>query len=342
MSYNILKKQKNKEQWINELTNTITSLDELLTILNLKYDNNKYYKKISAQKLFSLRVPRNFVTRMKKNNPLDPLLLQVLPSEQELIENKNFILDPLKEKENIISPGLIQKYKNRVLLLLKTNCAVNCRYCFRRYFPYSNNSGNKENWNLAIKNIKKERNIEEVILSGGDPLMAKDHEISWILESLSKINHVKRLRIHTRLPIVIPCRITNNLCKMLKETRLKTIIVTHINHAQEINDELQYYINKLNKSRITLLNQSVLLRGINDNAQILSELSNKLFNINILPYYLHILDKVRSTTHFYVSEKEASTIIIKLLSMLSGFLVPKLVRECSGKKSKIPINLNMK
>ncbi|AAO26765.1 putative aminomutase [Buchnera aphidicola str. Bp (Baizongia pistaciae)] len=334
-------KKNHKEDWITELTNAITNPDELLRTLNLK-SNTKYFKNIQVQKLFSLRVPKTFVSRMKKNDPFDPLLLQILPHTKELKNNHNFVQDPLEETKNVIIPGLIRKYNNRILLLLKTNCAINCRYCFRRYFPYSQHPGNKENLNLAIQYIKNQTDLNEVILSGGDPLMAKDHEIQWIVNTLSNIYHIKRLRIHTRLPIVIPSRITNNLCKILSTTRLKILIVTHINHAQEINHELQYNINKLHKLGITLLNQSVLLRGINDNAKILSQLSNKLFDINILPYYLHILDKVKSTTHFYVSEKQASIIVVELLSMISGFLVPKLVCEHPGKNSKIYINLNMK
>lgn len=334
-------KKKIREKWVNELSDVVTDLNELLTILNLQF-NNKCYQGIYAQELFSLRVPRTFISRMKQGDPRDPLLLQILPSNQEFIDNKNFLNSPLNEEKNIISPGLMQKYNNRALLLLKTSCAINCRYCFRRHFPYNLHSGNKKNWNTALQKIKKMKNLNEIILSGGDPLMAKDKELDWIIKKIGNIDHIKILRIHTRLPVVIPNRITKTLCQTFNESRLKILLVTHINHAKEINKEFQLKIEQLFlQSKITLLNQSVLLKGINDDAKILSNLSNKLFENNILPYYLHILDKVKGTSHFYVSKKEASKIFKQLLTMLSGFLVPKLVYEHQKMYSKVPVSLNI-
>ena len=326
---------RKKEKWLYELSNSITQPKELLKILNLK-NNSKYYKS-QSDKIFSLRVPHSFVSRMTKNNPQDPLFLQVITNNQEFLNAPGYTKDPIKEKKNIILPGLLHKYNDRVLLLIKTNCAINCRYCFRKYFPYEDNQGNKINWIKALEYIQKNKNLNEVIFSGGDPLMAKDHELSWLIESISNINHIKRLRIHTRLPIVIPNRITSSLCQIFFKSSLKIIIVTHINHPQEIDNNLSKSLLKLKKSGVILLNQSVLLRNINDNSSILAELSNRLCENNILPYYLHILDKVSGTMHFSVSEKKAKAIILNLMKMISGYLVPKLVRDTNSKCSKLMI-----
>lgn len=218
--------------------------------------------------------------------------------------------------------------------MAKGGCAVNCRYCFRRHFPYDENPGNKKSWQLALDYIAAHSEIEEVIFSGGDPLMAKDHELAWLIKHLENIPHLQRLRIHTRLPVVIPQRITDEFCTLLAETPLQKVMVTHINHPNEIDQVFTNAMQKLNVVNVTLLNQSVLLKGVNDDSQILKILSDKLFQTGILPYYLHLLDKVQGASHFLISDIEAMQIYKTLQSLTSGYLVPKLAREIAGEPNK--------
>ncbi|CAL1329254.1 EF-P beta-lysylation protein EpmB [Candidatus Providencia siddallii] len=328
-----------KENWMQKLTEVVTDSNKLLELLNLK-NNQVLNKIINNDKTFPLYVPLHFLNKIKKGDPLDPLLLQILSVKNELKTKINFSIDPNMEHFNKI-PGLLHKYYNRVLLIVKGRCALNCRYCFRKNFPYKNNKGNKKNWLFAINYIKKHIMLDEVILSGGDPLIAKDHEIYWIIKKIEKITHIKRLRIHTRFPIVIPERITDNLCKILSNSRLQIIFVTHINHANEIDEEFAFAMKKLKQSNIILLNQSVLLKRINDNTNTLLNLSNSLFDVGILPYYLHVLDKVQGTYHFLVTDAKAKRLIRELLTKLSGYLVPKLVKEKAGKLSKILLDINL-
>jgi EF-P beta-lysylation protein EpmB len=275
---------------------------------------------------------------MEFGNPFDPLLRQVLPLDQEFEVHDGYSTDPLDEQDNE-QPGLLHKYKNRVLLILKGGCAVNCRYCFRRHFPYQDNKGSKSIWQKSIDYIAEHPELNEVILSGGDPLMAKDHEIDWLIQHLETVPHIKRLRIHSRLPVVIPNRITDTLCQLFKQTRLQIIMVTHINHANEISVELENKMTQLKQANVTLLNQSVLLKDVNDTTKALTDLSEALFDAGILPYYLHVLDKVQGAAHFFVSDKEAKRLMGELIENVSGYLVPTLAREVGGRKSKTPLDL---
>jgi len=224
-------------------------------------------------------------------------------------------------------------------MIVKSGCAVNCRYCFRRHFPYQDNSPNKKRWQSALDYIAEHDEISEVIFSGGDPLMASDDHLAWLVEKIEKIPHVTRLRIHSRLPVVIPSRITKNLVSLLKNSRLKATMVLHINHPNEINDELLNALEPLRAARIPLFNQSVLLHGVNDDAQVLISLSEALFDAGIQPYYLHMFDAVQGAAHFDVSEEDAVAIVKTMLASLPGFLMPKLVREIAGQANKTPINL---
>ncbi|KAB8311935.1 EF-P beta-lysylation protein EpmB [Erwinia endophytica] len=329
-----------REEWLHQLADVITDPDELLRLLGL--DAHPVLAAGSdARRLFALRVPRNFVARMQKGDPQDPLLLQVLTASQEFIDAPGYSTDPLDEQNSVV-PGLLHKYHNRALLLVKGGCAVNCRYCFRRHFPYADNQGNKRNWQQALEYIREQPELDEIIFSGGDPLMAKDTELDWLISQLEQIPQIKRLRIHSRLPVVIPCRVTSSLCERLAESRLQTLLVTHINHAQEINDELRQALLQLKRAGVTLLNQSVLLRGINDNAATLATLSQTLFDAGVLPYYLHVLDKVQGAAHFYVSDEEARAIMRELLALVSGYMVPKLAREIGGEPSKTPLDLQLR
>ncbi|WP_145516618.1 EF-P beta-lysylation protein EpmB [Yersinia aleksiciae] len=328
-----------REDWLQQLADVITDPDELLRILLLNEHPN-LQQGTAARRLFPLRVPRAFVARMQPGDPLDPLLLQVLTAREEFIAAPGFTNDPLDEQRSVV-PGLLHKYRNRALLLVKGGCAVNCRYCFRRHFPYQDNQGNKANWHQALNYIRQHPELDEIIFSGGDPLMAKDSELSWLLDELESISHIKRLRIHTRLPVVIPDRITAALCQRLSDSRLQVLMVTHINHANEIDQPLRDSMAQLKRVGVTLLNQSVLLRGVNDDADVLATLSNALFDAGILPYYIHVLDKVQGAAHFMVDDDEARQLMKGLLSRVSGYLVPRLAREIGGQPSKTPLDLRL-
>ncbi|EKS1843581.1 MULTISPECIES: EF-P beta-lysylation protein EpmB [Cronobacter] len=329
-----------REDWLSQLADVITDPDELLHLLNIDTDEELLAGR-DARRLFALRVPRAFVARMEKGNPQDPLLRQVLTSREEFVAAPGFTTDPLEEQNSVV-PGLLHKYHNRALLLVKGGCAVNCRYCFRRHFPYADNQGNKRNWQAALDYIAAHPELDEIIFSGGDPLMAKDNELEWLVARLEAIPHLKRLRIHSRLPIVIPARITDSLVRLLGETRLQVLLVNHINHAQEIDDAFRAGMAKLRAAGVTLLNQSVLLKGVNDNAATLAALSNALFDAGVMPYYLHVLDKVQGAAHFMVSDDKARAIMRELLSLVSGYLVPKLAREIGGEPSKTPLDLQLR
>ena len=326
-----VREEPKREIWLEILNNAISDPKILLEKLNLPVEN--FEPDIQARKLFALRVPQPFIDRMEKGNPNDPLFLQVMSSAQEFLQVDGFIKDPLDEQHNA-APNVLHKYHNRLLLMVKNACAVNCRYCFRRHFPYNQNQGNKANWQKAIEYIANNAQIEEVIFSGGDPLMAKDNELDWLIKQLEKIPHLQLLRIHTRLPVVIPERITEKFCQILRETRLKTVLVTHINHKNEIDERLSEALFQLKQTGITLLNQSVLLKGINDNAQTLKALSDALFQAGILPYYLHLFDKVEGASHFYLDDASAVKIYQELQAITSGYLVPKLAREIAGEPNK--------
>ena len=329
-----------REDWLTQLADVVTSPDELLHLLNVNADANLLAGR-DAKRLFALRVPRAFIARMEPGNPNDPLLRQVLTSQEEFINAPGFSTDPLEEQHSVV-PGLLHKYSNRALLLVKGGCAVNCRYCFRRHFPYAENQGNKRNWQQALEYISAHPQLDEIIFSGGDPLMAKDHELDWLLTQLESIPHIKRLRIHSRLPIVIPARITDTLVARIAASSLQVLLVNHVNHANEIDAAFRASMKKLRMAGVTLLNQSVLLRGVNDNANTLADLSNALFDAGVMPYYLHVLDKVQGAAHFMVSDEEARAIVRELLTLVSGYLVPKLAREIGGEPSKTPLDLGLK
>ena len=329
-----------REDWLTQLADVVTSPDELLQLLNVDADANLLAGR-DAKRLFALRVPRAFIARMEPGNPNDPLLRQVLTSQEEFIHAPGYSTDPLEEQHSVV-PGLLHKYSNRALLLVKGGCAVNCRYCFRRHFPYAENQGTKRNWQKAMEYIAAHPELDEIIFSGGDPLMAKDHELDWLLTQLESIPHIKRLRIHSRLPIVIPARITDTLVARISASSLQVLLVNHINHANEIDTAFRRAMKSLRMAGVTLLNQSVLLRDVNDNARTLADLSNALFDAGVMPYYLHVLDRVQGAAHFMVSDEEARVIMRELLTLVSGYLVPKLAREIGGEPSKTPLDLGLK
>jgi EF-P beta-lysylation protein EpmB len=320
--------------WQNLLNQGISTLAELLSVLELE---QKDLPVAATTEQFPLRVPRGFVARMKKGDCFDPLLLQVLPQHQELINDAGFSSDPLAELNKNPIPGLLHKYHGRVLLTLTGSCAIHCRYCFRQHFPYQENNPGRVGWQKAIEYIATQSEITEVIFSGGDPLIATDEYLSELINKISQVPHVSILRIHTRLPIVLPERITKSLLDCLTGTRLKVVLVVHCNHPNEIDDAVGDAMRLIKQAGILLLNQSVLLRGINDDEKILFNLCQRLFAADVLPYYLHVLDKVRGTQHFDVPEEKAIALITYLRDHLPGYLVPKLVREVPYANSKIPV-----
>ncbi|QOL26693.1 EF-P beta-lysylation protein EpmB [Thalassotalea sp. LPB0316] len=322
--------------WQKELANVVTDPQKLLKMLDL--DVESYREHFSARKLFPVRVPLPFISRMEKGQIDDPLLAQVMPRSDEFIEQTGYFADPLEEHDTV-AEGLLHKYKHRVLMIVKAGCAVNCRYCFRRHFPYQDNSPNKQRWQSALDYIKNHREINEVIFSGGDPLMANDQHLAWLISEIETISHVKRLRIHTRLPVVIPARVTSGLVERLVKSRLKVAVVLHINHSNEIDLALAKAVAKFTDARIPVFNQSTLLKSVNDSAEILSQLSEDLFDIGIQPYYLHIFDKVQGAAHFDLTTEQVRTIIKQTMAILPGFLMPKVVSEIAGEPSKTPFSL---
>ena len=342
MAHIVTQNTQSREDWLQQLADVITEPAELLEYLALS-DSPEWQKGHDARRLFALRVPYAFARRMKKGDPNDPLLLQVMTSANEFIATPGYSTDPLEEQDDAIAvPGLLQKYINRALLLVKGGCAVNCRYCFRRHFPYQDNQGNKANWRHALDYIRQQPELDEIIFSGGDPLMAKDHELAWLLDEIETIPHIKRLRIHSRLPVVIPARITEALTQRFSQSRLQILLVTHVNHANEIDSEFCDAMTRLKRANVTLLNQGVLLRGVNDNADTLANLSNALFDAGIMPYYLHVLDRVQGAAHFMVPDDEARLIMRELMTKVSGYMVPKLTREIGGEPSKTTIDLGLR
>lgn len=325
-----------EQNWQSQLSDLITDPSELLSLLELSSEQLLSGAILASEK-FKLRVPRAFVGKMNAKNPLDPLLLQVLPHHLELEEHPEFVTDPLGEEAANQLPGVLHKYKSRFLLTLTGACAVHCRYCFRRHFPYQENLPKNEDW-LNIKNyIEANLNINEIILSGGDPLTLSNRKLALWLERLSSLKQIQILRIHSRVPIVIPNRIDEELISLLKNSRLRIVLVVHSNHASELDDFTCSKLLQLSDHHITVLNQAVLLKGVNDSAQTLIDLSYRLFEARVMPYYLHVLDKVKGAQHFDLESSEIDDIYRDVLANLPGYLVPKLVREIAGEKNKTPL-----
>lgn len=326
-----------KAAWQIELQEVITDPSELLKALQL--DLSLLNKVNPALKSFPLRVTRSFLNRMQPQNPNDPLLLQVLPWHLEQVAAEDYSFDPLIENQTAAVPGLLHKYRDRALLTVTGSCAIHCRYCFRRHFPYTENNPNVNGWERALNYLSQHTEIHELILSGGDPLTLKDSMLAELINKLNNIRHLKRLRIHSRLPIVLPNRITPDLIKALTASHLKTVMIVHANHANEIDDSVKTASTLMRAHNIPVFNQAVLLKGINDTAQAQINLSEVLLAAGIIPYYLHMLDKVAGAAHFAVSEDAARKIIQEMLQQCSGYLVPRLVREIPGAGSKIPVTI---
>jgi EF-P beta-lysylation protein EpmB len=290
---------------------------------------------MKAARQFPVFAPRAYIARMRPGDVSDPLLRQVLPLEDELATPSGYSTDPVGDRAATRSPGLLHKYRSRVLMVTTGSCAVHCRYCFRRHFPYSQGPRSPSDWAGAIEQIAADRAIREVILSGGDPLTLVDDHLAELARQLAAIGHLRRLRVHTRLPIMIPQRVTEELIGWLRGTRLTPIVVIHANHANELDDAVERALARLADAGIVLLNQSVLLGGVNDNADTLAELCERLVDLRVVPYYLHQLDRVAGAAHFEVSESRGRRLIEQLRSRLPGYAVPRYVRETAGAANKL-------
>ncbi|MBY6191167.1 EF-P beta-lysylation protein EpmB [Microbulbifer agarilyticus] len=322
-------------RWQEEMSDLVRDPQELLELLQL--DAEQLPQLSTASATFELRVPRPFLSRIRPGDPEDPLLLQVLPTAAELQPSPGYNDDPLEEANANPVPGVVHKYKGRLLLIAAGQCAVNCRYCFRRAFPYADNHLNRQQWQQALDYIRAQQDLREVILSGGDPLVMSDRQLAWLAEQLQQIPQLDKLRIHTRLPIVAPSRVNEELLGWFTHSRLKPVLVLHCNHANEIDDDVAAALSRLRAAGVTLLNQAVLLKNVNDSADTLAELSEKLFANGVLPYYLHQLDHVQGAAHFEVTDTHAKALVESVRQRLPGYLVPRLVREIPAEKSKTPV-----
>lgn len=317
--------------WQQELASAFCKPEDLLNYLEI--DSSLYSN--YARNDFSMRVPASYAACMEKGILNDPLLKQVLPISDELTNPDEFQDDPVGDLSALVHDCIIHKYQGRVLLITTGGCAINCRFCFRRNFPYADVQLNKQKEMIALDYIEQDSSINEVILSGGDPLLLSDQRLNGLIQKINRISHVTRIRLHTRLPIVLPSRITPELINLFKNSSAPIIMVTHCNHANELSEQVATSCQALRQQQnITLLNQSVLLKGVNNDAQTLKNLSERLFTMGILPYYLHLLDRANGTAHFEVPQLEAIKIHQELQQILPGYLVPKLVKEQSGVAAK--------
>jgi EF-P beta-lysylation protein EpmB len=324
-----------RRSWQQLWRECVTDPRELLDLLDLDHLADHFL--LNGESGFALRVPRGFIARMRRGDANDPLLLQVMPQAAELVETPGFTSDAVGDLAARAVAGVLHKYQGRALLIATGSCAVNCRYCFRRHFPYAGETAAASRWQEAIEHIRADTSIHEVILSGGDPLSLSTPKLAELTTALASIAHLKRIRIHTRLPVVLPERVDEDLGTWLRHLPWPVAVVLHANHANEIDSAVADACARLRASGVTVLNQSVLLRGVNDNVDALAALSERLFECGVIPYYLHQLDRVAGAAHFAVDDTIARALMDALRGRLSGYLVPLLVREIAGEPGKTPL-----
>lgn len=289
---------------------------------------------VEAHKTFKLLVPRPYLSRIEHGNPNDPLLVQILPSAREMLAVTGYSKDPLEEADHNPQKAIVHKYKRRLLVITTGTCAVNCRYCFRRHFPYGDNQLAQTEWDSVIDYLKAHPEVNEVILSGGDPLMMKDALLADKVRKLEALPQIKRLRIHSRLPVVIPQRVCQAMLDWIKASRLDIIMVWHINHANEVDEYVIQAAQRLKQQGVTLLNQGVLLKGVNDTVETQVDLSEAVFKAGLMPYYMFTLDQVEGAAHFDISVEDAQRLMGKVAAELPGYLVPRLAKEIPGEAAK--------
>ncbi len=322
------------DSWQAEIRSAFRDPAELAAFLGLSLDR---LPPLPSGGNFPLLVPRAFAARMTKGNPHDPLLAQAWPNETESVITTSESRDPVGDHGARKAPGLLHKYAGRVLVVATGACAIHCRYCFRQYFPYDEAARSQEQWSLQLDAIRQDLSIREVVLSGGDPLSLPDAVLAARIADLEGIPHLETLRIHTRLPVVVPARVSDEFCQTLSRSRFAKVVVLHANHAHELDEAVHTACVRLRGTGAVLLNQSVLLRGVNDDADILGALSRRLWDCGALPYYLHALDRVAGSSRFLVPDEQAIGLVEALRSRLPGYLVPRFVREIEGEPAKTPI-----
>lgn len=325
--------------WKRLLAGAIRDPETLLDKLDLLDRPGLLAAARQAARRFPLRVPAGYLARMRKGRLDDPLLRQVLPLVEELEDKPGYVADPVGDLDAMASPGLLHKYHGRALLVATGACAVHCRYCFRREYPYGEAGAGSRHWDRAFTLLKQDTSIEELILSGGDPLTLTDPVLAELVRRAGAVPHIRRLRVHSRLPVVLPERVTPELCTLLEQTRLQVVHVIHANHAQEIDESVASALMRLRRGNALLLNQAVLLKGVNDSTPAQRELCETLTGVGVLPYYLHQLDPVRGAHHFQISDRRAIGIVEQLRAALPGYMVPRLVREIAGEPSKTPVEM---
>lgn len=322
------------ESWRTRLRSAFRDLDALLDYLEIGPRERAALG--AAANRFGLLVPRGLADRMRKGDPHDPLLRQFLALAREREAAEGFEQDPLQEQP-AARGGLIRKYAGRALLVTTAACPVHCRYCFRRHFPYAEHTASRDDWSAALAELDRHADVSEIVLSGGDPLSLSNRRLAELVAALDARPRITTLRIHSRFPIVIPERVDHGLLQLLERTRLDTVVVVHCNHAREIDASVDAALAALRAAGVMLLNQSVLLHGVNDDVAALAALSRRLLRAGVLPYYLHELDPVAGAAHFAVPRERALALVDALRGRLPGYLVPRFVREIPGEPSKTPL-----
>ncbi len=339
-----IKSTSNSAGWQRELAQAVRSGEELLRRLNLDPDDLQIQRMMRTAGIqladqdtlrrFPVLVPENFLARMSPRDLYDPLLRQVLPLAEESLSVEGFVSDPVGDLDARRTAGVLQKYAGRVLLIATSACAVHCRYCFRRDYPYSEEPRRLQDWQPALDEIAADSSITEVIFSGGDPLMLNDSRLNLLCSAIDQISHIERIRFHTRLPIVLPSRVTEELLCLFRGLRAQPIMVVHANHGNELVGDCAEALRRLVRSGIPVLNQAVLLAGVNDNVDTLEALCRRLINLGVMPYYLHQLDRVSGTAHFEADRELGRQLIQDIATRLPGYAVPRFVQEVPGKPGK--------
>ncbi|MDA0831759.1 MAG: EF-P beta-lysylation protein EpmB [Planctomycetota bacterium] len=321
--------------WHHSLALAVRSSDVLLSAVGLPLDTHSTGDRGKCQ--FPVFVSRSYIRRMTPGDANDPLLRQVLASDSELTSSEGFTADAVGDGSSRLTPGLLKKYEGRALLIATGTCAIHCRYCFRREYPYGREPRQMSEWEPALQEIETDRSIHEIILSGGDPLMLTDARLTELCKRLDSIHHVCRLRFHSRLPIVLPNRVTDRLIELFSQLRSKVIVVVHANHPREIERDCPPALQRLVRAGFPVLNQAVLLKGVNDDVDVLTDLCERLINLGVMPYYLHQLDRVNGTSHFEVPIEMGRQLVAGLRGRLPGYAVPQYVQEIAGAPSKMPL-----